>query len=99
MASVDIKLNQGKLLETDMQNELLGLWRKFLKNDDVSIDDDFFEKGGRFHSGDGNADGAAADRGPAASRDHLVRGGVGPGAAEAAFPPRRRGRMRLARVL
>jgi hypothetical protein len=46
MTSVDIKLNQGKLLETDMQNELLGLWRKFLKNDDVSIDDDFFEKGG-----------------------------------------------------
>jgi acyl carrier protein len=29
-----------------MQSELLSLWRKFLKNDDVTIDDDFFEKGG-----------------------------------------------------
>lgn len=25
---------------------LLQLWRKFLKTEDVSIDDDFFEKGG-----------------------------------------------------
>ncbi|MCC6776921.1 MAG: acyl carrier protein [Hyphomicrobiales bacterium] len=29
-----------------MQNDLLGLWRRFLKNDAVTIDDDFFEKGG-----------------------------------------------------
>ena len=26
--------------------QLLQLWRKFLKTEDVSIDDDFFEKGG-----------------------------------------------------
>lgn len=26
--------------------QLLGLWKKYLKTDDVSIDDDFFEKGG-----------------------------------------------------
>jgi oxalate---CoA ligase len=26
--------------------QLLGLWRKYLKRSDISIDDDFFEKGG-----------------------------------------------------
>jgi oxalate---CoA ligase len=31
---------------TDWQAELLPLWRKFLKTEDVSVDDDFFEKGG-----------------------------------------------------
>jgi acyl-CoA synthetase (AMP-forming)/AMP-acid ligase II len=30
----------------DLQINLLGLWRKFLKNDNVSAEDDFFEKGG-----------------------------------------------------
>jgi acyl carrier protein len=31
---------------TDWQAELLPLWRKFLKTENVSVDDDFFEKGG-----------------------------------------------------
>jgi oxalate---CoA ligase len=31
---------------TDWQAELLQLWRKFLKTENVSVDDDFFEKGG-----------------------------------------------------
>ncbi len=30
----------------DWQAELLQLWKKFLKNDSISVDDDFFEKGG-----------------------------------------------------
>jgi oxalate---CoA ligase len=32
--------------EDSWHAQLLPLWRKFLKTDDVSIDDDFFEKGG-----------------------------------------------------
>src|SRR5262249_11428693 len=30
----------------DWQAELLPLWKKFLKSDAISVDDDFFEKGG-----------------------------------------------------
>ena len=33
-------------LEDSWQAQLLPLWRRFLKTDDVSIDDDFFERGG-----------------------------------------------------
>jgi acyl carrier protein len=32
--------------EDSWRAQLLPLWRKFLKTDDVSMDDDFFEKGG-----------------------------------------------------
>ena len=32
--------------EDSWHAQLLPLWRKFLKTDNVSIDDDFFEKGG-----------------------------------------------------
>ena len=34
------------MLEDSWHPELLRLWNKFLKTADVSIDDDFFEKGG-----------------------------------------------------
>lgn len=37
---------QFYLSENDLQDRLLVLWRKLLKNNELSIDDDFFEKGG-----------------------------------------------------
>jgi acyl carrier protein len=35
-----------KLSDSNWHETLLTLWRKCLKTEDVSIDDDFFEKGG-----------------------------------------------------
>jgi acyl carrier protein len=37
---------QPALLDDSLYAPLLQLWRKFLKTEDISIDDDLFEKGG-----------------------------------------------------
>lgn len=37
---------ETELPESVWHDKLLKLWRKFLKIEDVSLDDDFFEKGG-----------------------------------------------------
>jgi acyl carrier protein len=37
---------EAKLSESIWHDKLLELWKKLLKSEDVSIDDDFFEKGG-----------------------------------------------------
>jgi acyl carrier protein len=37
---------QPGLLDDSLYAPLLQLWRKFLKTEDISIDDDLFEKGG-----------------------------------------------------
>ena len=37
---------QAILSDVALQKELLGMWRRLLKNDSLSIDDDFFECGG-----------------------------------------------------
>jgi oxalate---CoA ligase len=34
------------MTEEDLQATLLTMWKRMLKSDDVSLDDDFFEKGG-----------------------------------------------------
>ncbi len=34
------------MTEEDIQATLLTMWKRMLKSDDVSLDDDFFEKGG-----------------------------------------------------
>ena len=44
--SVMEKPEQSASSEDGWHAQLLPLWRRFLKTDDVSIDDDFFEKGG-----------------------------------------------------
>ena len=38
--------SEAALAEARLHADLLQLWKKFLKTDNVSIDDDFFEKGG-----------------------------------------------------
>ena len=38
--------SEAALSEARLHADLLQLWKKFLKTDNVSIDDDFFEKGG-----------------------------------------------------
>jgi acyl carrier protein len=40
------KLGQSASLDGSWHAELLPLWKKFLKTESVSIDDDFFEMGG-----------------------------------------------------
>jgi oxalate---CoA ligase len=44
--SAGSKAGSEQASTTDWQAELLQLWQKFLKSESVSIDDDFFEKGG-----------------------------------------------------
>jgi oxalate---CoA ligase len=39
-------LEQSVKSDASLHEELLQLWKKFLKTESVSIDDDFFEKGG-----------------------------------------------------
>ena len=34
------------MTEEDLEATLLTMWKRVLKTDDVSLDDDFFEKGG-----------------------------------------------------
>jgi acyl-CoA synthetase (AMP-forming)/AMP-acid ligase II len=40
------KTEQSGMTEEDLQTTLLKMWKRMLKTDDVSLDDDFFEKGG-----------------------------------------------------
>jgi acyl carrier protein len=46
LSETSVGQSEAALSEARLHADLLQLWKKFLKTDNISIDDDFFEKGG-----------------------------------------------------